>query len=165
MDNHTGLIGFFTAFGKYIFVALGALASFLEPTFPFILVCTLAVFMDCYTAWDLSRRIKKKYPGANDGKFRSDLFGRTFNKLLKIYALIVLAFLIEEYILEGANVRLANIVAGASCFAEIWSMLENESSSNNSKWARIIQKIMVDKTERYFNIDLKDLKEKEDGKN
>lgn len=148
----------FNSVGKYLFGVFGAVCAFLEPTVPFILICTLAVFMDCWTAWSLSRRVKKKFPGANDGKFKSNYAGRVFVTLIKVYALTVLAFLIQTYILEGLPVKLANIVAGAVCFWQIWSMLENESSCNNSKWAKIAQRIMVDKTERHFDIDLHELK-------
>ncbi len=150
--------------GKYIVSMLGAFFAFIEPTVPFIVICTLAILFDCYTAWALSRRVKKKYPGANDGKFKSNYAGRVFITLLKVYALTVLAFLIENYIFEGLPVKLANIVAGAVCFWQIWSMFENESSCNDAKWAKIAQRILVDKTERHFDIDLHELK-KEGGAN
>ena len=149
-----------TLVGKYIVGMLGAMCAFLEPTVPFILICTLAVLCDCYTAWSLSHRVKKKYPGANDGKFKSNYAGRVFITLLKVYALTVLVFLIENYIFEGLPVKLANVVAGAVCFWQIWSMLENESSCNDAKWAKIAQRILVDKTERHFDIDLHELKER-----
>jgi len=152
-------------FGKSLFVVLGSIFAFLEPTLPFILICTLAVFMDCYTAWSLSRRVKKKYPGANDGKFKSNYAGRVFTTLLKTYALILLVFLIENFIFEGLPVKLSNIVAGAVCFWQIWSMLENESSCNDARWAKIAQRILVDKTERHFDIDLHELKEKKGDNN
>lgn len=141
--------------------------AFLEPTVPFITICTIAVLMDCYTAWSLSRRVKKKFPGANDGKFKSNYAGRVFVTLCKVYALTVLAFLIDKYIAPGLSLGLANIVAGAVCFWQVWSMLENESSCNDAKWALIAQRIMVDKTERHFDIDLHELKQdkpNEDGK-
>jgi len=152
-------------FMKSIFVFVGSIIAFLEPTFPFIIICTLAVFMDCYTAWSLSRRVKKKYPGANDGKFKSNYAGRVFTTLLKTYALILLVFLIENFIFEGLHVKLSNIVAGAVCFWQIWSMLENESSCNDARWAKIAQRILVDKTERHFDIDLHELKEKKGDNN
>jgi hypothetical protein len=136
----------------------GAALAFLAPTIPFILICTFAILCDCYTAWALSRRVKKKYPGANDGKFKSNYAGRVFLTLLKVYALIVLVFLIENFIFEGLPVKLANVIAGAVCFWQIWSMLENESSCNDAKWAKIAQRILVDKTERHFDIDLHELK-------
>ena len=144
--------------GKYITSIMGAFCALIEPTIPFILVCTITVLCDCYTAWALSRRVKLKYPGANDGKFKSNYAGRVFVTLIKVYALTILAFLIERYIFEGLPVKLANIVAGAVCFWQVWSMLENESSCNDAKWAKIAQRIMVDKTERHFDIDLHELK-------
>lgn len=150
----------FTVCGKYITTILGAICAFLEPTVPFILICTFAILCDCYTAWSLSRRVKKTYPGANDGKFKSNYAGRVFITLLKVYSLIVLAYLIETYIFEGLPVKLTNIVAGAVCFWQVWSILENESSCNNARWAKIAQRILVDKTERHFDIDLHELKEK-----
>jgi hypothetical protein len=151
--------------GKYLIGVLGAVLAFLEPTVPFILICTFAVLCDCYTAWALSRRVKKKYPGANDGKFKSNYAGRVFMTLLKTYALIVLVFLIENFIFEDLPVKLSNIIAGAVCFWQIWSMLENESSCNDAKWAKIAQRILIDKTERHFDIDLHELKEQKGGDN
>jgi uncharacterized membrane protein YbaN (DUF454 family) len=151
--------------GKYLIGVLGAVLAFLEPTVPFILICTFAVLCDCYTAWALSRRVKKKYPGANDGKFKSNYAGRVFMTLLKTYALIALAFLIENFIFEGLPVKLSNIIAGAVCFWQIWSMLENESSCNDARWAKIAQRILIDKTERHFDIDLHELKEQKGGDN
>lgn len=153
---------FITYGGKYCVSTMGAVIALLQPTFPFIVICTVAILCDCYTAWSLSRRVKKKYPGANDGKFKSNYAGRVFITLIKVYALTVLAFLIETYIFEGLPVKLANIVAGAVCFWQVWSMLENESSCNDAKWAKIAQRILVDKTERHFEIDLSELKEKKD---
>lgn len=143
----------------------GALVALLQPTVPFIIICTIAILFDCYTAWSLSRRVKKKYPGANDGKFKSRYAGRVFVTLIKVYALTILAYLVQTFILEGIPIKLANIVAAAVCFWQVWSMLENESSCNDAKWAKIAQRILVDKTERHFDIDLSELKEnKEDGK-
>lgn len=151
---------------KSLFTFSGALVALLYPTISFIVICSIAVFMDCYTAWALSRRVKKKYPGANDGKFKSIHAGRVLVTLIKIYALIILAFLIDQFIIPDISLRLTNIVAGAVCFWQVWSMLENESSCNEARWAKIAQRVLVDKTERHFDVDLHELKEekKEDGK-
>jgi hypothetical protein len=146
-------------FVKYITGLVGAMLATISPTIPFVLICTIAILCDCYTAWALSRRVKKKHPNANDGKFKSSYAGRVFITLIKTYALIVLVFLIENFIFEGLPVKLSNIVAGAVCFWQLWSMLENESSCNDAKWAKIAQRILVDKTERHFDIDLSELKE------
>lgn len=152
-----------TTFGRVMFCIWGAIVAILEPQVPFLFVCTLAVLLDAYTAWSLSRRVKKKYPGANDGKFKSCYFGRVVVTLIKIYALIVLVAFIEAYIFESMPVKLVNIVSGAVCFWQIWSMLENESSCNDAKWAKIAQRILVDKTERHFDVDLHELKEEKES--
>ena len=155
---------FLSSSGRYILSILGVAVAIIEPTAPFIFVCTLAVLFDCYTAWSLSRRVKKKYPGANDGKFKSVYAGRVFMTLIKVYSLTILAYLVQTHILEGLPIKLPNIVAAAVCFWQVWSMLENESSCNDAKWAKIAQRILVDKTERHFEIDLHELKEeKKDG--
>ena len=147
--------------GKHIMGVMGACVAMIRPTFPFILVCTLAVLADCYTAWSLSRRVKKRFPGANDGKFKSNYAGRVFITLIKVYSLTILVHLIDAMVFPEIASHLPQVVAGAVCFWQIWSMLENESSCNDAKWAKIAQRIMVDKTERHFDIDLHELKEEQ----
>lgn len=147
--------------GKHIMGVMGACVAMIRPTYPFILVCTLAVLADCYTAWSLSRRVKKRFPGANDGKFKSNYAGRVFITLIKVYSLTILVHLIDAMVFPEIAFHLPQVVAGAVCFWQIWSMLENESSCNDAKWAKIAQRIMVDKTERHFDIDLHELKEEQ----
>ena len=146
---------------RSLFSVIGGVIALLHPTFPFILVCTLMVLADVYTAWSLSRRVKRKHPNANDGKFKSIYFGRVFMTLIKIYVLIILSFLIEAYIFEGMQIRLANITAGAVCFWQLWSILENESSCSDERWAKVLQKVL-DKAERHFDVDLSELNAKQE---
>ena len=149
-----------------LFAALfGAMIAILEPTIDYVAICTLAVMMDCYTAWRLSARVKKAHPDANDGKFKSRHGRRIFGTILKIYSLIVLAYLVDTVIFPWTVLYLPNIVAAAFCFIQVWSILENESSCNGSRWAKMAQKILVNKAERHFDIDLNELKKKtETGK-
>lgn len=149
------------ALARYMMTAFGTCFAIIKPTFPFIFVCTLAVLADCYTAWSLSRRVKKRFPGANDGKFKSNYAGRVFITLIKVYSLTILVHLIDAMVFPEIALHLPQVVAGAVCFWQIWSMLENESSCNDAKWAKIAQRIMVDKTERHFDIDLHELKEEQ----
>ena len=152
----------FNSTGRSLFSAIGAIVALLHPTIPFILLCTVMVLGDVYTAWSLSRRVKRKFPNASDGKFKSIYFGRVFMTLIKIYVLIILAFLIETYIFEGLQVKLTNISAGAVCFWQLWSMLENESSCSDERWAKVLQKVLVDKAERHFDVDLSELNAKQE---
>jgi hypothetical protein len=63
---------------------------------------------------------------------------------------------------DGLDVRLPEIFAGIVIFWQLYSILENESSCNDAKWAKVLQKIMIDKTERHFDVDLSILRERED---
>lgn len=137
---------------------LGGVMAVLEPTVPYCVVCTLAVLFDCYTAWSLGRRVRRRFPDRSDGKLKSTHLARVFMTLIKVYALIILAHLIDKYIVLGFSMALPNIVAGAVCFWQIWSMLENEASCNDAKWARVAQRILVDKTERHFGVSLTELR-------
>ena len=98
---------------------VGACIAVIRPTFPFILVCTLAVLADCYTAWALSKRVKKRFPGANDGKFKSNYAGRVFVTLIKVYSLTILVHLIDVMVFPEVSLHLPQIVAGAVCFWQI----------------------------------------------
>ena len=57
---------------------------------------------------------------------------------------------------------LVSLSSMAKSMVEIWSSLENESSCNGKKWAKLLQEIMVDKTERHFDIDLSKFKHVDD---
>lgn len=149
---------------RVIFSAMGAIVAIIEPTLPYIVICTLMIFADCYTAWSLSKRAARVHPErvSGDGKkFKSHHFGSVINTLIKSWALIVMAYLIQAYIVTGFGIDLAKVAAGAICFWQLWSILENESSCNGAKWAKVVQKILVDKTSRHFDIDLSDLKKDE----
>ena len=67
------------------------------------------------------------------------------------------------------KLHLANYLAAVYCAVQFVSILENESTCNGAAWARVMQKIVADKTERHFNIKLKELiednKEDENQKN
>ena len=146
---------------KYSWAILGAVWSAIEPQLHFVIICLIAMLMDCVSAWHLNYRVRKRYGNkAADGKFKSASFGKVFVNIIKVMAMLVLAGLLQKHVFEDLPIRLSNIIAGAVCFWQIWSILENESSCNDAKWAKIAQRIMIDKTARHFNIDLHELKEK-----
>ena len=149
---------------KWSLSILASLIAILEPTLPFILISLVFIVGDCITSYRLARRVKKK-TGKASGKFQSSKFGKVLITSLIALALICLAFLVEKYILVMyKDIYLANYVAFLVCFKELWSMLENESSCSDSKWAKVLQKVMIDKAERHFDIDLSGLENKEEAK-
>lgn len=150
---------------RWLFAAAGAAIAALEPTRPYLLICTMLIFADCYTAWSLARRVARAHPERTTKdahKFQSHHFGQVLMTLIKSYALIIMAYLIGRHITDGIPLDLTKIAAGAICFWQLWSILENESSCNGARWAKVAQKILMDKTERHFDIDLKDLTKKDE---
>lgn len=152
-------------FLRWVFTAIGAVIAILEPTLPYLIICTIMIFADCFTAWQLSRRARKAHPNrvSDDGKkFKSQHFDKVIVTVLKAWALIIMAFLMQRHITDGLPLDLTKVAAGAICFWQLWSILENESSCSDAKWAKILQKILVDKTSRHFDIDLTDINPKTD---
>ncbi len=151
---------------KWLFIGAGATLAYLKPAIPFLLVCTFAVLLDCYSAWRLSRRVARKYPELSDGKFKSKYARRIFHTLFNIYSVVILTYMIEQTLLYDFHLHLPQITSAVFCFVQIWSFLENESSENPQSWAIILQKVMVDKAKRHFDIDIEEeLKDNKDNTN
>ena len=82
--------------------------------------------------------------------------------MTEVSALILLTYLLDTKVLSQLDeLFLANYAAGIVCLLQLWSILENSSSCNGSRWAKLLQKIMVNKAERHFDINLEDLKKDE----
>lgn len=152
-------------FYKIAFITLGGLISILSNTVVFAAICSLAVCMDCYSAWSLSKRVKKSFPQSNDGKFKSKYARKIFKTIFEIYSLIILFYLVDTHILEQPELYGTKFISGIFCAVQVWSMLENASSCNGEPWAKIMQKIMVDKASRHFDIDFKEAFKDEEDKN
>ena len=149
-----------SAFIKHLGAVLFGLLAILEPTVPFAFILFFAIVLDCLSAYDLNRRLKKQHPGKVTGKFQSRYAFKMLNTFIKAYLVIILLHYIDAVLLPHLTLHLANFGAALFCFIQLWSVLENTSSANGMAWARILQKIMVDKAQRHFNIDLNDLKPK-----
>ena len=128
---------------------------------PLAILCFVLVLIDCITSWRLACRLKAQ--GKSSGKFRSDKFGKAVIEMaITIPTALLIAHFVQLYIFEGSNIHLPQITAGILSFWQIWSILENLSSGRPDKaWAKILQKVMIDKAERHFDIDLSELKDEE----
>lgn len=160
----------FVNFWKAAFVAIGGWLGWLigefHPTFPLIIVAVIFIVYDAYTAYCLDKRVKKKYPEKTTrekAKFTSFAFGKVVTQTIpKRLSLILLAFLVEHWVFIHVEIPLSYIVTGVICFEQAWSIMENESSCRDeadSRFWRWLQKIMVDKTARHFDVDLNELKD------
>lgn len=144
--------------------AIGWFVGQFEPTFPLIIVAVVFILYDAWTAYQLDKRVHKKYPEKTQreaAKFISFKFTKVVTQTIpKRLALILLAYLCEHWVFLHVTIPLSYIVTGVICFEQAWSILENESSCRNeaeSRFWRWLQKIMVDKTSRHFDIDLNEL--------
>lgn len=145
------LIGAFTA----------AMIDAVENVWIYLFLASAFVIIDCITAYKLNRRLKKKYgPNIVQGKYTSHGFWKTLETLGKSCAAIFLGYFIYKYMLipEGGSAMLHIYATGAVIGIQSWSILENSSSCNGSKWAALAQKIVIDKSKRHLHIDLKPLK-------
>ena len=144
---------------------IGHLVAEFKPTFPLIVVAVIFIISDAYTAFCLDKRVHKAYPektSREKAKFTSFAFGKVITHTIpKRLWLILLAYMVENWVFVHVSFHLHYIVTGAICFEQAWSMLENESScrpETESRFWRMLQKIMVDKTERHFDVKLDELK-------
>lgn len=154
---------------KAIFAAIGGgvgwfVAEF-EPTFPLVIVAVVFIVYDAYTAYQLDKRVHQKYPDKakrEQAKFTSFAFGKVIKSTIpKRLWIILLAYIVEHWVFLHVSIPLSYIVTGVICFEQAWSILENESSCRSeqeSRFWRLLQRIMVDKTERHFDIELDELK-------
>lgn len=164
---------------KGMAMAIGGMVGWLiaefKPTFPLLVVAIVFILYDAWTAFRLDKRVHAAYPDKTKRakvKFTSFAFGKVVRQTIPTRLwLIILAYLAEHWVFIHVSIPLSYIVTGIICFEQAWSILENESScrpeSERRLW-KMLQRIMVDKSARHFDVDLDGLKEqgakKEGGK-
>lgn len=131
----------------------------IESTTIFLIPCLIATLLDVYSAFSLARRVHRLQPNKSDGKFKSEYKGRVLKTLILGFVAVILAHYIDAHILHDSDL-VTRFTVGTFLFYQLWSVLENWSSENEgNKIAKILQKIMVSKVERHFEVDLSDIKE------
>lgn len=143
-----------------------------QPTFPLMAVVIILIVYDAWTAYQLDKRVHNKYPDKTKREaahFTSFAFGKVIRQTIpKRLWLIILAFIVERWVFVHVSIPLSYIVAGAIVFEQALSILENEASCRDtekeSRFWKMLHKILIDKTERHFDLDLHDLREEDDKK-
>ena len=132
-----------------------------KPAFPLAVVAVVFILYDAWTAFKLDKRVHTVYPDKTQrkqAKFTSFAFGKVVKQTIpKRLMLIILAFLAEHWVFIHVTIPLSYVVTGAICFEQFWSILENESScrpESESRFWKLMQQIMVDKTERHLDVNL-----------
>ena len=137
-----------------------------KPAFLLTVVVVVFILYVAWTAFKLDKRVRTAYPDKTQrkqAKFTSFAFGKVVKQTIpKRLMLIILAFLEEHWVFIHVTIPLSYVVTGAIGFEQFWSILENESScrtESESRFWKLMQQIMVDKTERHLDVNLDKLKD------
>ena len=132
-----------------------------EPTFPLMSAVVVLILSDAWTAYQLDKRVHKKYPdkvSRERAHFTSFAFGKVIRKTIPK----------RLWLIVHVMIPLSYIVAGAIAFEQVLSILENEAScredDGESRFWKMLKKILIDKTERHFDVELEDLKDNDENK-
>lgn len=135
-----------------------------KPAFPLAVVVVVFILYVAWTAFKLDKRVRTAYPDKTQrkqAKFTSFAFGKVVKQTIqKRLMLIILAFLAEHWVFIHVTIPLSYVVTGAICFEQFWSILQNESScrpESESRFWKLMQQIMVGKTEYYLDVNLNKL--------
>lgn len=134
----------------------GLLLAFEATTILFFVPCMITLVIDIISANSLAKRVKRKYPDRADGKFRSRYKHRVMLTMIIAFLGVILAHYIDSIYFNG-GIGTQLFAMGMFMFYEIWSIFENWSSENNDKKAKVLQRFMVNKAERHFNIEIGDM--------
>ena len=141
-----GVIGWFV--GKF------------EPAFPLMIIATLFVLYDAWSAYELDKRVHIMYPKRKreKAKFMSYKFRQVIPTLSERFVIILLAYCVERWVFVHINVPISYIAAGVVCAEQMLSIAENKASCRlpGDKHARVwklLAKVLIDKTARHFDID------------
>jgi len=151
---------------QYLTSIGGGLLLAFETSIPYFIPCLIAVIIDVYTAWMLGCRVHKKYPNRADGKFKSEYKFHILVTMIVCLLAIIVANHVDVYVIKDSDIA-ERFIVGVFLFYQIWSILENWSSESDNKIAKALQRIMVNKAERHFNVPLEDIMlndEKQEGK-
>ena len=131
-----------------------------EPAFPLIIIATLFVLYDAWSAYELDKRVHIMYPKKKreQAKFMSYKFRQVIPTLIERFVIIILAYCVERWVFVHIDVPVSYIAAGVVCAEQLLSIAENKASCRlpGDKHARVwklLAKVLIDKTARHFDVD------------
>lgn len=137
-----------------------------EPAFPLIVIATMFVLYDAWSAYELDKRVHIMFPRQKreKAKFMSYKFRQVIPTLTERFVIIILAFCVERWVFVHIDVPLSYIAAGVVCAEQLLSIAENKASCRlpGDKHARVwklLAKVLIDKTARHFDTDISILEE------
>ena len=155
---------------EYLTLAFGGVIGWFvgkfEPAFPLMIIATMFVLYDAWSAYELDKRVHIMYPKRkrDKAKFMSYKFRQVIPTLSERFVIILLAYCVERWVFVHINVPISYIAAGVVCAEQMLSIAENKASCRlpGDKHARVwklLAKVLIDKTARHFDIDAEVLDE------
>lgn len=155
---------------EYVVAFLGGIFGWFvgkfEPTFPLIFVALAFIVYDSWTAFELDKRVKKRFPDKKKrpAKYVSYKAWDMIPTMIESFVLIILMYAAQRWIFVDFYVPLPYVATGAICGVQLLSVAENKCSCRQPgdkgyKVWKVLAKYLIDKTERHFDADLTDLKE------
>ena len=138
---------------KPLLTALFGLASaVIENVTPMFILTTAFVAADTVTALRLQHRLVRagKLPPDKAG-FSSVRFRRVLFTVARILGLLILTAMADHLVLKPLGLEAMKIVAGAVCFWQAVSLLENEAAENDAPWAKHARRFLINKALRYIS--------------
>ncbi len=139
---------------------VGWIVGRFEPAFPLIIIATLFVLYDAWSAYELDKRVHIMYPKKKreEAKFISYKFRQVIPTLIERFVIIILAYCVERWVFVHIDVPLSYIAAGVVFAEQLLSIAENKASCRlpGDKHARVwklLAKVLIDKTARHFDVD------------
>lgn len=149
-------------FGGFLGWFVGAFA----PAFPLVYVATAFILYDSWTAFELDKRVKKRYPEKKrrPAKYVSSKAWDMIPTLIEGSIVILLMFALQKWVFVDLYIPMSYIATGVICGVQLLSIAENKAScrfpdDKDYKIWKTLAKILIDKTERHFDADFSELKE------
>lgn len=136
------------------------------PVFPLILVAVAFIAYDSWSAFELDKRVHKRYPDRKKrpARYMSYKAWGMVPTMIESLVLIVLMYAVQKWVFVDIYVPMSYIATGAICGIQLLSIAENKAScrepeDRHYKLWKVLAKVLIDKTERHFDTDLSELKE------
>ena len=150
---------------EWLSLAIGGIVGWVvgkfSPAFPLIIIATLFVLYDAWSAYELDKRVHIMYPKQkrDEAKFMSYKFRQVIPTLTERFVIIILAYCVERWVFVHIDVPVSYITAGVVCAEQLLSIAENKASCRlpGDKHARVwklLAKVLIDKTARHFDTDV-----------
>jgi hypothetical protein len=143
-------LAFFPWLGNLLVYLLSAVLTTLTPNLPFIIILLLVMVADVISAIRLHNRL---YNIDQTKYHKPKIEAKKLLKMISSFGMMVFVILITHLVHEHIvtiEFNIVKVVAGIMIGCQILSVLENESTCNDQKWAKVLRKVLIDKANKYL---------------